>query len=136
MPLADIDLRDRLEQRFGLPVALENDANGAAVAEHRLGAGRGSRHMVLLTLGTGIGGGLILNGELYRGAIGAAGELGHMTIKFDGPPLPGVLQRLRPPGDVHVGHAGAGARRATRGRTAGRGAGAGPGRGAGAQGDG
>ena len=83
--LAEIDLRDRLERRFGLPVALENDANGAAVAEHRLGAGRGSRHMVLLTLGTGIGGGLILNGELYRGSIGAAGELGHMTIKFDGP---------------------------------------------------
>jgi glucokinase len=85
VPLADIDLRDRLEQRFGLPVALENDANAAAVAEHRLGAGRGSRHMVLLTVGTGIGGGLILNGELYRGAIGAAAELGHMTIKFDGP---------------------------------------------------
>ena len=62
---------------------------GAAVAEHRLGAGRGSRHMVLLTLGTGIGGGLILNGELYRGSIGAAGELGHMTINFDGPPCQG-----------------------------------------------
>jgi glucokinase len=87
--LAEFDLRDRLEERFGLPVALENDANCAAVAEHRLGAGRGTRHLVLLTLGTGIGGGLILNGELYRGSIGAAGELGHMTIKFDGPACQG-----------------------------------------------
>jgi len=85
VPLADFDLRDRLVDRFGVPVALENDANAAAVAEHRLGAGRGSRQMVLLTLGTGIGGGLVLNGELYRGAIGAAAELGHITIDVDGP---------------------------------------------------
>jgi glucokinase len=80
VPLAGIDLRDRFEERFGLPVALENDANSAAVAEHRLGAGRGCDHMVMLTLGTGVGGGLILNGALYRGAIGAAGELGHITL--------------------------------------------------------
>ena len=84
VPLAGVDLRDRLASRFGRPVALENDANAAALAEHRLGAGRGAEHVVLLTLGTGIGGGLILNGELYRGAIGAAGELGHMTIELDG----------------------------------------------------
>jgi glucokinase len=80
VPLAGIDLRDRLAAKFGLPVALENDANAAAVAEHRIGAGRGTRHMIMLTLGTGIGGGLILNGDLYRGAFGAAGELGHMTV--------------------------------------------------------
>jgi glucokinase len=80
VPLEGIDLRDRLEERFGRPVVLENDANAAAVAEHRLGAGRGCDHMVMLTLGTGIGGGLILNGALYRGAIGAAAELGHMTV--------------------------------------------------------
>jgi glucokinase len=85
VPLAGVNLRDQLAGRFGLPVALENDANGAALAEHRFGAGRGTEHMVLLTLGTGIGGGLILNGELYRGAIGTAGELGHITIDLDGP---------------------------------------------------
>jgi glucokinase len=80
VPLAGIDLRDRLAEQFGVPVALENDANAAALAEHRLGAGRGTQHMIMLTLGTGIGGGLILNGALYRGAIGAAAELGHMVV--------------------------------------------------------
>ncbi len=89
VPLAGVDLRSRLADRFGLPVALENDANAAAVAEHRLGAGRGTEHMVLLTLGTGIGGGLILNGSLYRGFIGAAAELGHMTIDLHGEPCQG-----------------------------------------------
>jgi glucokinase len=89
VPLAGIDLRSRLQERFGLPVALENDANSAAVAEHRLGAGRGVDHMILLTLGTGIGGGLILNGQLYRGSIGAAAELGHMTTDRSGGPCQG-----------------------------------------------
>jgi glucokinase len=89
VPLAGVDLRDRLAERFGLPVALENDANAAALAEHRFGAGRGTAHMVMLTVGTGIGGGLILNGELYRGALGMAGELGHVTIDLDGPPCQG-----------------------------------------------
>ena len=83
--LVGFPLRDHLSARFGLPVAIENDANAAALAEHRVGAGRGTQHMVLLTLGTGIGGGLILNGELYRGGLGGAGELGHMTIDVDGP---------------------------------------------------
>jgi glucokinase len=64
IPLADIDFRDHLTKRFQLPAAIENDANAAALAEHRFGAGRGTRHMVMLTLGTGIGGGLILDGEL------------------------------------------------------------------------
>jgi glucokinase len=90
VPLAGISFRDRLVERFGLPVAIENDANAAAVAEHRLGAGRGSRHMVLLTLGTGVGGGLILDGRLYRGSSGAAGELGHITLDVDGPPCQGA----------------------------------------------
>ncbi|MDQ3669557.1 MAG: ROK family protein [Actinomycetota bacterium] len=84
VPLAGVHLRDQLSTRFGVPVALENDANAAALAEHRFGAGRGTGHMVLLTLGTGIGGGLILNGELYRGSLGTAGELGHITIDLDG----------------------------------------------------
>ena len=89
IPLSDVPLRDRLAKRFGVPVAIENDANAAAVAEHRLGAGRGSRHMVMLTLGTGVGGGLILDGNLYRGAIGAAAELGHITLDLHGPPCQG-----------------------------------------------
>jgi glucokinase len=86
IPLTDVDLREHLSSRFGVPAAIENDANAAALAEHRYGAGRGTRHMVMLTLGTGIGGGLILDGRLYRGAIGAAGELGHITLDIDGPP--------------------------------------------------
>jgi len=90
VPLENVDLRDRLAERFGLPLALENDANAAALAEHRFGAGRGAEHMVLLTLGTGIGGGLVLNGELYRGAVGAAAELGHMVIDVDGPRCQGL----------------------------------------------
>jgi glucokinase len=85
IPLAGLDIREHLTTRFGLPAAIENDANAAALAEHRFGAGKGTRHMVMLTLGTGIGGGLILDGELYRGSIGAAGELGHITIDYDGP---------------------------------------------------
>jgi glucokinase len=90
IPFARVDLRDRLEDRFGVPVWIENDANAAAVAEHRLGAARGARHVVMLTLGTGVGGGLILDDRLYRGAIGAAGELGHITLDLDGPPCQGT----------------------------------------------
>jgi glucokinase len=85
IPLLDFGFRDWLTERFGLPAAIENDANAAALAEHRLGAGRGTRHMVMLTLGTGIGGGLILDGRLYRGSIGAGAELGHITIDAGGP---------------------------------------------------
>jgi glucokinase len=84
VPLAGVDLRDSLASRFGVAVAIENDANAAALAEHRFGAGRGTRHMVMITLGTGIGGGLILDGHLYRGAVGAAAELGHITLDLDG----------------------------------------------------
>ena len=97
IPLSDVPLRDRLGERFGLPVAIENDANAAALAEHRHGAGRGSHHMVMLTLGTGVGGGLILDGHLYRGAIGAAAELGHITLDLHGPPCQG-----RCPGRGHL----------------------------------
>ncbi len=74
-----------LEERFGRPAFLINDANAAALAEHRFGAGQGTREMIYLTISTGIGGGLILNGRLYTGSIGTAGELGHMTIQADGP---------------------------------------------------
>jgi glucokinase len=97
IPLDELDLAARLRERFGLPAAIENDANAAALAEHRYGAGRGSNHMVMLTLGTGIGGGLILDGRLYRGAVGAAAELGHITIDLDGPPCRGLC-----PGRGHL----------------------------------
>jgi glucokinase len=86
IPLADIDFRDRMAERFGLPVAIDNDGNAAAIAEWRFGAGRGTSHMVLLTLGTGIGGGLILDGRPYRGSIGAGAELGHMVLDYGGIP--------------------------------------------------
>ena len=85
IPLAGVDFRDRMADRFGLSVGIDNDANAATIAEWRFGAGRGVRHMVMLTLGTGVGGGLILDGRPYRGSIGAGAELGHMVIDFDGP---------------------------------------------------
>ncbi len=75
-----------LEERFGLPVFVENDANAGALAEHRFGAGRGARNLVYCTLGTGIGGGIIVDGRLYRGTTDDAGEIGHTTIVPDGPP--------------------------------------------------
>lgn len=74
-----------LESEFGVPCALENDANAGAVAEHRFGAGRGCRHLVFLTLGTGLGAGLILNGEIFRGATSMAGEIGHVRLTEGGP---------------------------------------------------
>jgi glucokinase len=97
IPLAGVDLRERLGRRFGVPALIENDGNAAAVAEHRLGAGRGARNVVMLTLGTGVGGGLILDDRLYRGAVGAAGELGHITLDLDGPPCQGTC-----PGRGHL----------------------------------
>jgi glucokinase len=85
VPLEGVPLRERGERYLGLPVAIDNDANAAALAEWTIGAGRGTQHMIMLTLGTGIGGGLILGGRLYRGASGAAAELGPMVLEFDGP---------------------------------------------------
>lgn len=89
LPIADLPIRDLLQKRSGLPVFVDNDANVAALAEHRFGAGRGTRNMVMLTIGTGIGGGLILGGEIYRGATGAGAELGHLVIEMDGLPCQG-----------------------------------------------
>jgi glucokinase len=83
---ADRPLRDDLAGRLGRPVTLENDANAAALAEHLLGAGAGARSLVLLTLGTGIGGGIVVDGELVRGGRGAAAELGHLPIRPGGDP--------------------------------------------------
>ena len=76
--LKNYPLRDALAAHFSVPVYVDNDANLAALAEYKLGAGRGFSHMVYSTASTGIGGGLILNGALYRGAYGCAGEIGHM----------------------------------------------------------
>jgi glucokinase len=73
-------LRDRLAERLNLPVQVDNDANCAALAEFRFGAGQGFRHIICLTIGTGIGGGLIINGRLHRGADWSAGEVGHMIV--------------------------------------------------------
>jgi glucokinase len=81
----NVPLQGLFEERLGLPCALENDGNAAALAEHWIGVGRGCSSLVLLTLGTGIGGGVVLEGRLWRGANGAAGELGHMCIDPDGP---------------------------------------------------
>ncbi len=89
LPLDETPFRDLMQERLGLPVYVDNDANLAALAEQRHGAARGAQQVVLLTLGTGIGGGLILDGEVYRGSRGTGAELGHMTIDIDGPPCPG-----------------------------------------------
>jgi glucokinase len=89
LPIRDLPIRDEMRERLGIPVFIENDANVAAVAEHRFGAARGTRDAVMLTIGTGIGGGVIVDGELYTGATGAASEPGHMVIDADGPPCQG-----------------------------------------------
>jgi glucokinase len=82
------DVADRMGSRLGLPVVLEHDANAAALAEHRFGAARGARIAVLVAIGTGIGGALLLNGEVFRGAYGVAPELGHLRVVPDGRPCP------------------------------------------------
>ena len=85
LPIADLPFRDLMAERLGLPVFVDNDANCALLAEHRYGAAAGTRHAVMLTLGTGIGGGIVVDGRLVRGAVGSAGELGHMVVDLDGP---------------------------------------------------
>jgi glucokinase len=80
----DEPLRDAVALRTGLPVVVENDANAAAWAEHRFGAGRGEPHLVVVTVGTGIGGGIVLDGRLYRGRYGIGAEFGHMQVSQSG----------------------------------------------------
>jgi glucokinase len=89
VPVEDFDFRDHAAERFSVPVALDNDGNAAAIAEWKIGAGRGSNHMVMLTLGTGVGGGLILDGKPYRGFVGAGAEIGHMVLEYGGEPCSG-----------------------------------------------
>jgi glucokinase len=94
----DVQLAMMLEEALELPVVVENDANAAAYAECIVGAARGAANVVLLTLGTGVGGGIVLGGRLYRGSHGGAGEVGHMAVTLDGPPCPcgsiGCIERL------------------------------------------
>ncbi|MGZ4683020.1 MAG: ROK family protein, partial [Acidimicrobiales bacterium] len=86
--VVDLDVRGALGEATAVPVAVDNDANVATLAEHRLGAGERADDMVLVTLGTGIGGGIISGGVLQRGAAGFAGEPGHMVVDPNGPPCP------------------------------------------------
>jgi len=81
----NVEVGPQLEAEFGLPVRADNDANVAALAEGRFGAGVGYSDFLLITLGTGVGGGLLLNGEIYVGSGGAAGEIGHLTVDIHGP---------------------------------------------------
>jgi len=86
IPLKDMDFRGRMEERFSLPVGIENDANAATYAEFRFGAARDVDTMVMLTLGTGCGGGAVIDGKLYRGWA----EFGHIVIEYDGLPCQGT----------------------------------------------
>lgn len=81
----DVPIVSILESILDLPVCLENDANAAGLGEYRFGAGKGSKNMVYITVSTGVGGGIILDGKIYAGSFGMAGEVGHMTIVSDGP---------------------------------------------------
>jgi len=85
LPLRDVHLREIVAERIGLPTSIDNDGNAAVLAEHRRGAARGARNVVMLTIGTGIGGGLILDGQAFRGTRGAGAELGHVVVDLDGP---------------------------------------------------
>jgi glucokinase len=89
LPLVDVPIRDLVTERLGIPTFIDNDANVAALAEHRLGAARDTANAVMLTIGTGIGGGLILGRQVYRGTTGSAAELGHIVIDYAGPPCQG-----------------------------------------------
>ena len=81
----DIPLKRMLEERFGIPAFLQNDANACALVEWKLGAGRGCRDMIFLTMGTGMGGGVIAEGQLLRGHTDMGGEIGHLRLTEDGP---------------------------------------------------
>jgi len=88
LPLAGVDMRSLVMSRVRHSVTIDNDGNCAGIGESRFGAGKGVRDFVMITLGTGVGGALILDGEPYRGSRGLAGEIGHMVVSLDGPPCP------------------------------------------------
>ena len=90
LPALDgVPFRDLMSERLGLPVVVDNDGNASMLAEARSGAAAGARHAVMVSLGTGIGGGLLVNGEVYRGATGVGAELGHVVLQLHGPDCPG-----------------------------------------------
>jgi glucokinase len=90
LEITDVPIRDLVGERTGLPIYIDNDANLAALAEHRFGVARGADNAIMLTIGTGIGGGLILSRDVYRGTTGAAAELGHVVVDENGPPCQGT----------------------------------------------
>ena len=92
LPVHDVHFPDRARARYSLPAGVENDGNAAALAEWRLGAGRGASDLIMLTLGTGVGGGLVIDDRLYRGWA----ELGHTVVVAGGRAVPGELPRARP----------------------------------------
>jgi glucokinase len=92
LPLFEAPIRDHMADRFGLPIGLDNDANAAAIGEWRAGAGRGVDNLVMLTLGTGLGGGVISGGRAFRGSTGAGVELGHVVIVHGGRPCQGACR--------------------------------------------
>jgi glucokinase len=100
LPISGLAFAEVMAERIGLPAFVDNDANLALLAEHRHGSAQGERVALMLTLGTGVGGAIMIGGELYRGAQGAAGELGHMIVVPDGPrcgpgcPSRGCLEAL------------------------------------------
>jgi glucokinase len=88
LPLAGIDMRGLVMSRLKYPVTIDNDGNTAALGESRYGAAKGIKDFVMVTLGTGVGGGVFIGGKLHRGSRGFAGEIGHMVIVVDGPECP------------------------------------------------
>lgn len=88
LPLRNVPLRKLFHRYLSIPLYIENDANCAALAEYLVGAGRDSKRFVTVTLGTGVGAGIVHNGKIYHGANGMAGEVGHMVIQRDGLPCP------------------------------------------------
>ena len=89
LPLDGVPFRDLMSERLGMRVLVDNDGNASMLAEARQGAAAGARHAVMISLGTGIGGGLWLNGEVYRGATGVGAEMGHSVLQIHGPDCPG-----------------------------------------------
>lgn len=88
LPLRNVPLRRLFHQLSDLPLYIENDANCAALAEYYVGGGRGSKRFITVTLGTGVGGGIVHNGKIFHGSNGMAGEVGHMSIEMDGEECP------------------------------------------------
>jgi glucokinase len=89
IPLQGVALGDELSKRLGVPVFVDNDGNVSALAEAQVVAGGPATHLVMYTLGTGVGGGVIIDGQIYRGATGLGAELGHAVLQYDGPPCQG-----------------------------------------------